>query len=114
MSLLYYTSAIHLELDLAKCNGCGKCVEVCPHNVFTLERVIPDGGTRPLPRSTITGRERCMECGACALNCRTGAITAGRGVGCAAAIINGMIRGTEPSCDCGGGCACGCDKPTQK
>lgn len=111
MSLLYYTSAIHLELDTAKCSGCGKCVEVCPHNVFQLTTITPECGTHPVRRAAIVGRERCMECGACAMNCTTGAIKASRGVGCATAIINGMIRGTEPTCDCGGGSkgsGCGC------
>jgi ferredoxin len=109
MSLLYYTSAIVLELDTGKCSGCGRCVEVCPHNVFELTTVMQPGATHPVRRAKIIGRERCMECGACAMNCTTGAIKAGRGVGCAAAIINGMIRGTEPSCDCGGkGNGCGC------
>ena len=28
------------------------------------------------------------------------------GVGCAAAIINGILTGSEPSCDCSGGECC--------
>jgi len=42
-----------------------------------------------------------MECGACARNCEFGALSVNAGVGCAAAVINGIIRGTEPDCDCG-------------
>jgi hypothetical protein len=41
-----------------------------------------------------------MECGACALNCDFGALAVNSGVGCAAAIINSMITGGKPSCDC--------------
>jgi len=41
-----------------------------------------------------------MECGACEKNCPEGAISVRSGVGCAAGIINGILRGTEPSCDC--------------
>jgi hypothetical protein len=41
-----------------------------------------------------------MECGACALNCEFGAITVNSGVGCAAAIINSMVTGGPPTCDC--------------
>ncbi len=116
MSLSYYTCAITLELDAARCLGCGRCVEVCPHDVFALVRPPPraDGASGPsrAPRriSQIVARDRCMECGACARNCEAGAIRAGAGVGCAAAIINGMIRGTAPECGCdtGGGSACGC------
>jgi len=39
------------------------------------------------------------------MNCQTGAITVKSGVGCAAGVITGILRGTEPTCDCGpGGC----------
>jgi NAD-dependent dihydropyrimidine dehydrogenase PreA subunit len=109
MNLRYYTSAITLELDPARCLGCGRCVEVCPHDVFELVRLQSradetPGSSRQLRRqSQIVHRDRCMECGACARNCAAGAIQAGAGVGCAAAIINGMVRGTAPDCDCGGG-----------
>ena len=41
-----------------------------------------------------------MECGACALNCVPGAINVKPGVGCAQAIINGWLTGSEPNCDC--------------
>ena len=108
MSLLYYTSAISLELDASRCTGCGRCVDVCPHDVFALVPSKPraDGtlGALRTPRrhAEIVHRERCMECGACALNCASEAIRAGAGVGCATAIINGMIRGTAPDCGCGG------------
>jgi len=40
-----------------------------------------------------------MECGACALNCQHGAIKVKSGVGCAAGIISGILRNTEPTCD---------------
>jgi hypothetical protein len=41
-----------------------------------------------------------MECGACARNCVPGALRVKVGVGCAAAIIGGLLRGTEPACGC--------------
>jgi NAD-dependent dihydropyrimidine dehydrogenase PreA subunit len=47
-------------------------------------------------RAQIVDREACMECGACANNCETGAIRVRAGVGCALALIQGMIRGTAP------------------
>lgn len=107
MSLRYYTSALTLELDAARCNGCGRCVEVCPHDVFALVRAsapvdIGGAASRHRRHAQIVHRAQCMECGACARNCTTGAIRASVGVGCATAIINGMLRGTAPDCDCGG------------
>jgi ferredoxin len=39
-----------------------------------------------------------MECGACAGNCPFGALEVHKGVGCAAAILYGLLTGEEPSC----------------
>ena len=97
--LKYLPNVVTLKLDRAKCNGCGMCQIVCPHAVFKLEG----------RKAQIVDRDACMECGACALNCPEGATTVKAGVGCASGIISGMIRGTEPTCDChaeGGNC-CG-------
>ena len=46
-----------------KCIGCGKCIEVCPHNCHTSE-----AGER------LFLRERCERCGECAKNCFSGAL----------------------------------------
>lgn len=89
----YLSNITSLNYFSGRCVGCGMCIEVCPHNVFTLEN----------KKAVILDRDRCMECGACARNCAFGALEVVKGVGCAAAVINGMIRGGEPSCDCGGG-----------
>jgi len=93
MKLSYLKNGETLVLDSVRCNGCRECIEVCPHAVFAMI-----GGT-----SQIVDRGACMECGACARNCAPGAITVKAGVGCAAAIIGGMLRGTEPTCGCGSG-----------
>jgi NAD-dependent dihydropyrimidine dehydrogenase PreA subunit len=79
-----------LAYDAEKCTGCGRCVEVCPRGVFVMRE----------KRSAVTDRDLCMECGACAKNCDFGALTVNAGVGCAAAIINGLLTGREPSCGC--------------
>ena len=92
MKMRYLKNGETLALDPARCNGCRECIEVCPHAVFEME-----AGT-----ARIADRPACMECGACARNCASGAITVRAGVGCAAAIIGGMLRGTEPTCGCGG------------
>jgi hypothetical protein len=36
------------------------------------------------------------------MNCSFNAIRVNAGVGCAAAVINGLIKGGEPECGCGG------------
>lgn len=102
----YIGNGTSLELAPELCVGCGDCIGVCPHGVFSLvER--GDGpkvaGERKLSAKLveILDRGACMECGACALNCPASALSVKAGVGCAAAIINGKLRGTAPGCDCG-------------
>lgn len=86
----YLRNVTSLLLIAEKCFGCGKCVEVCPHEVFNLEG----------NKTNIIDKDSCMECGACALNCPTQAIEVNPGVGCAAAFILSWFTGKEPSC-CG-------------
>jgi ferredoxin len=51
--------------------------------------------------------DACTECGACQLNCPTGAIVVDSGVGCAAAMIRAALRGEEEaSCGSGAGPPC--------
>ncbi len=95
--LRYLDKDISLSLDSQACTGCGVCLEVCPHAVFEM-----DG-----KKARIQDRGACMECGACAKNCRFGAIKVKAGVGCAAAVINGILTGGEPDCGCGAGCDSG-------
>jgi len=47
------------------------CLQVCPHHVFRTEG----------RKVQIQNRDGCMECGACARNCPTGAISVRSGVG---------------------------------
>jgi len=72
------------------------CLEVCPHMVFRMAG----------KRAEIVDRDRCMECGACELNCETGALKVMRGVGCASALIYGYLRRSEATCECGSDAAC--------
>jgi len=88
----YIPGVVSLSLDESRCTGCRLCTQVCPHGVFEMR----DG------KAAIVDRDACIECGACAMNCADAAIDVKPGVGCAAAIINGWIKGTEP--DCGSGC----------
>ncbi len=90
MNLRYLAGVSTLRLDPGRCTGCGRCLEVCPHAVFRRR----DG------RVEIADRDACMECGACARNCAAEALAVRSGVGCAAAIINGKLHGTQASCGC--------------
>jgi len=89
----YMANVVTLELFPERCTGCGRCLEVCPHEVFA--------GNGKTVR--IVDRDRCIECGACMMNCPFDAIRVNPGVGCAAAVINGLIGGGDPQCGCSGG-----------
>jgi NAD-dependent dihydropyrimidine dehydrogenase PreA subunit len=88
--LLYLPGVATLKLNEDLCNGCGMCIKVCPHEVFALSG----------RKAHIIRKDFCMECGACSLNCPLKAISVNSGVGCAAGIINGIIRKSEPTCGC--------------
>jgi len=89
--LKYIRGVTTLQLDTNACTGCGMCLTVCPHAVLA---------PACCGKVAIANRDACMECGACARNCPVGALSVQAGVGCAAAIIQGALRGTEPTCGC--------------
>jgi NAD-dependent dihydropyrimidine dehydrogenase PreA subunit len=73
------------------CNNCLMCIHVCPHAVFERDK-------RKVKLATPAN---CMECGACQLNCPTGALSVDSGVGCAAAMIKAALTGkNEKACCC--------------
>jgi NAD-dependent dihydropyrimidine dehydrogenase PreA subunit len=84
-----------LRLDAKLCNNCGMCTAVCPHAVFA-------SGDRAV---RLVRPEACMECGACQLNCPTGAISVESGVGCATAMIYAALTGKKEA-------TCGPDSET--
>lgn len=86
----YLQNVASLKVDIKKCIGCGMCVIVCPHGVFTMEA----------KKTKVIAFNACMECGACAQNCPVEAIKVHAGVGCASGIIQGALKGTEPTCGC--------------
>lgn len=87
----YIKNVATLKLNSTKCTGCGMCLNVCPHVVFEINN----------RKAVIVNKDACMECGACKKNCSFGAIEVRSGVGCAARIINGALKGSGPDCDCG-------------
>lgn len=92
MKYRYPGNGASLRLDTDVCIGCGRCTEVCPHAVLGMKE----------KKAVLQDRGGCMECGACAKNCPVAAITVKAGVGCAAAILQGMLRKTAPTCGCDG------------
>jgi NAD-dependent dihydropyrimidine dehydrogenase PreA subunit len=86
----YLANVATLRLDKEKCVGCGRCVEVCPRDVFVMRE----------RKAEVLDRDCCIECGACERNCEFGALSVSSGVGCAKALFNAMINGGEPVCDC--------------
>lgn len=79
----YLSSVATLELDPQACIGCGRCVEVCPHQVFVIRG----------KKAELADLDSCMECGACAVNCPVTALTVDAGVGCASGMINEWLQG---------------------
>lgn len=90
----YLKDVVTLKLDRSLCIGCGRCLEVCPHQVFALAE----------NKVSISDRDACMECGACSINCPVRAIYVDAGVGCASGMINQWLRDNKLVKSDGGGC----------
>ncbi len=95
-TMKYLKNVVTLHLDDSKCTGCGRCTEVCPHGAFALNN----------GKVTIADRDACMECGACSRNCAFEALSVTAGVGCAAGIIRGVLKGGAPECSCSNSADC--------
>jgi len=91
----YLEGVATLEYNRERCVGCGRCVDVCPHQVFEMEQ----------KKAVLLDKDACMECGACALNCPATAISVDAGVGCATGLINEWLREKNfPGFSGGGSC----------
>ena len=95
-SMRYLKNVVTLNLEETKCIGCGRCIEVCPRTVLMLSN----------GKVEIINRDACIECGACSRNCPFEAMTVSAGVGCAYAVIRGILKGTAPDCSCSGESDC--------
>jgi len=96
--LTYPKDVSSLTLDPSACIGCGVCMVVCPHAVFSTVN----------GKAAIADRNACVECGACAMNCPVNAIEVDSGIGYAAGLLNGLLRGTVPAAELNGGKTGGC------
>ncbi len=86
----YLKNVVTLELDETKCTGCGRCIDVCPLRVLSINN----------KKAVIETRDKCIECGACQRNCAFNAITVASGVGCAQAFFNSLFNGGKVVCGC--------------
>ena len=81
-----------ISLRAEACNGCRTCAKICPHGVLEVRE----------RKAVIAHEERCIECGACQLNCHDGAIAVTKGTGCLVAIIREDILKLDPGTGCCG------------
>ena len=80
--MVYLEGVATLEYDASLCVGCNRCIEVCPHGV-----VVTD-----FKKIKIINKDKCIECGACQMNCPTNALQVRAGVGCALAIMSRYFK----------------------
>ena len=61
---------INLEIDLGRCLGvvkCGKCIQVCPVNIFV--------SSSTYPKAMEANEDECTLCNLCLQSCEVDAIT---------------------------------------
>jgi ferredoxin len=61
------------DLKLNNCNGCGKCVNVCPVEAMTL--VSANNPAKPKMKKAYLNRDICLGCGLCVKACDKDQIT---------------------------------------
>jgi len=61
-----------MEVDLSKCNGCGKCAEACPTDAIEIVEEREGGKKR---RWAVRDETLCLGCGVCYSACKFGGIT---------------------------------------
>jgi Fe-S-cluster-containing hydrogenase component 2 len=61
-----------MEVDLAKCNGCGKCAEACPVDAIETAEKMEEKKQR---RWAVCAETLCLGCGVCYSACKFGGVT---------------------------------------
>ena len=63
-----------VNVDQAKCSGCGACVDICPYGAMQLEEVtLRENSQKVTRRVAKPNPGLCQGCGACTVACRPGA-----------------------------------------
>lgn len=71
MSMKYMKEVANIKFYKNKCIGCMMCINVCPHEVFSIK----------VEGVVLENKDNCIECGACSKNCPVDAIEVKAGVG---------------------------------
>ncbi len=61
------------QIEMEQCNGCGKCVNVCPVEAMTL--VSANDPHKPKKRAAKLNEDICLGCGVCIRTCSTGGLS---------------------------------------
>jgi ferredoxin len=68
-----HTTHYFPRLEAGRCNGCGKCVDICPVEAVCL--VSANHPQRPKRKTVRVDPMRCLGCGLCVRACPSGAMT---------------------------------------
>ncbi|MCK5687466.1 4Fe-4S dicluster domain-containing protein [bacterium] len=67
-----HTTGFISSFNVSNCNGCGRCVSICPVDAIHLGSENEDGDTEN--KVAILDEERCLGCGLCARTCVNGCV----------------------------------------
>ena len=74
MSTMTFQAGANIKIDEDECVGCRKCVEVCPEDVYELERRPGETDPDREYKSVAIASEKCILCLSCLEICGKSAI----------------------------------------